>query len=129
MSKILDIEDRLRLEQKKRAKQEKAKKIDAVRKTMQCLRCLARCARCGVQFDTQEIYKRHKGPYRLCSGCEEEFAEFLRVKEQGAQSPWYWHNKEWKALWQSWENYQQALKSYYESPEFLELLSEVEWDR
>ena len=61
MTKVIDIEDRLRLEQKKKAKVEKAKKLEAVRKIMQCSRCLARCARCGIQFDTTEMYKRYPG--------------------------------------------------------------------
>jgi hypothetical protein len=32
-------------------------------------------------------------------------------------------------LWQSWLDYQQALKEYGESPEFVDLVREVEWDR
>ena len=54
MSKVIDIEDRLKLEQKKKARVDKAKKTEAVRKVVQCTRCMARCARCGVQFDTTE---------------------------------------------------------------------------
>ena len=42
MSKVIDIEDRLKLEQKKKAKVDKAKKLEAVRKAIQCTRCLAR---------------------------------------------------------------------------------------
>jgi hypothetical protein len=129
MSKIIDIEKRLRLEQKKKLKVDKAKKLEAVRKIIQCTRCLARCAKCGMQFDTQEMYKRHKGPYRFCASCQEEYDEFLRLKEQGGESPYYWHNQEWQAVWQCWLKYQQALKEYGESVEFIELIREVEWDR
>jgi len=129
MTKVIDIEDRLRLEKKKKTKVEKAKKMEAVRKIIQCTRCLARCARCGIQFDTQEMYKRHKGPYRFCPGCQEEYEGYMRYKESGDESLFYWHNREWRALWQSWLDYQQALRAYGESPEFIDLLREVEWDR
>jgi hypothetical protein len=129
MTKVIDIEDRLRLEQRKKAKVEKAKKLEAVRKMMQCSRCLARCARCGVQFDTTEMYKRYPGPYRLCSFCQEEYDDFLKTIEKGQESPCYWHNREWLALWRSWVDYQQAMKTYAESPEFIDLLREVEQER
>jgi succinate dehydrogenase/fumarate reductase-like Fe-S protein len=62
MSKVIDIEDRLKLEQKKKRKVDKAKKMEAVRKILQCTRCLARCHKCGVQFDTTKMYKRYQGP-------------------------------------------------------------------
>lgn len=129
MTKVIDIEDRLRLEQKKKAKVDKAKKLEAVRKIVQCTRCLARCLKCGVQFDTQEMYQRFKGPYRLCLSCQEEYQEFLRLKGEGGESPYYWHNKEWLEMWQSWLDYQQALKAYGDSAEFIELVREVEWER
>jgi hypothetical protein len=128
MSKVIDIEGRLREEQKKKAKADRAKKMEAVRKIIQCTRCMARCAKCSVQFDTQEMYKRYPGPYRLCAGCQEEYEEFLRLKEGGG-NPYYWQNREWMAIWQSWLDYQEALKAYGESPEFIELVREMEWDR
>ncbi len=129
MSKVIDIEDRLKLEQKKRARVDKAKKTETVRKVVQCTRCLARCARCGIQFDTTEMYKRYPGPYRLCAFCQEEYEDFLRITEKGQESHFYWHNREWLALWQSWIDYQKAMKAYGESPEFIDLVREVELDR
>ena len=110
MSNIIDIEDRIKLEQKKKTKVDRAKKMEAVRKVVQCTRCLARCAKCGVQFETHEMYKRQKGPYRFCPFCQEEYEDFLQIKK-GEESPFYWHNKEWTALWQSWVEYQLAMKS------------------
>jgi Pyruvate/2-oxoacid:ferredoxin oxidoreductase delta subunit len=129
MSKVIDIEDRLKLEQRKKAKVDKAKKLEAVRKTIQCTRCLARCAKCNIQFDTQEMYQRFKGPYRFCASCQEEYEEFVRLRGTEEQSPYYWHNKHWLLVWQAWLDYQQAMKDYGESPEFIELMREVEWDR
>jgi Pyruvate/2-oxoacid:ferredoxin oxidoreductase delta subunit len=129
MSKVIDIEARLKLEQKKRAKVDRAKKVEAVRKIIQCTRCLARCAKCGVQFETNEMYQRFKGPYRFCAACQEEYEDFLRVSEKGEGSPYYWHNQEWVEVWLRWLAFQQALKAYGESAEFIDLIREVEWDR
>ena len=129
MTKIIDIEDRLKLEQKKKRQVEKSKKMDAVRKILQCTRCLARCHKCGVQFDTTRMYKRYQERFRFCESCQEEYDEFVRQKTEGGESPYYWHNQAWLNLWQRWLDYQEALKEDGESPEFIELVREVEWDR
>lgn len=127
MSKVIDLEKRLQQEQKKKGKIEKAKKLEFIRKFLQCKRCLARCSMCGVQFDPQEMYKRYQGPYRFCSSCQEEYDEYRRIKESGEEPGLYYHNKEWLAIWDNWLNYQDSLKKYTESPEFIELLREVDW--
>ncbi len=127
MSKIIDLEKRLQQEQKKKVKVDKAKKLEFIRKFLQCKRCLARCSMCGVQFDPQEMYKRYYGPYRFCSSCQEEYDEYRRVKDSGEETTIYYHNQEWLALWENWLDYQESLKKYTESPEFIELLREVDW--
>ncbi len=127
MSNIIDLEKRLQKEQKKKAKVDKAKKLEFIRKFLQCKRCLARCSMCGVQFDPQEMYKRFQGPYRFCTTCQEEYDEYLRVKESGAETTAYYHNQEWLDIWDYWLKYQEALRHYTESPEFIELLREVDW--
>jgi hypothetical protein len=127
MSNVIDIEKRLQQEQKKKVKVDKAKKLEYIRKFLQCKRCLARCSMCGVQFDSQEMYKRQESPYRFCTGCQEEYQEFMRVKESGEDTTVYWHNEDWLAIWQNWLNYQESLKKYTESPEFIDLLREVDW--
>ena len=129
MSKVIDLEDRLKLEQKKKARVDMAKKTEAVRKVVQCTRCMARCARCGVQFDTTGMYKRYQSQFRFCESCQEEYDEFMRIKAEGGESRCYWHNREWVALWQTWVDYQKAMKAYGESPEFIDLVREVELDR
>jgi hypothetical protein len=129
MTKVIDLEDRLKLEQKKKLKVDKAKKMEAVRKVLQCTRCLARCHKCGMQFDTTGMYKRYQGQFRFCESCQEEYDEFMRLQAEGGESRYYWHNRAWRALWQTWLDYQQALKDYGESTEFIELVREVEWDR
>jgi hypothetical protein len=127
MSNVIDIEKRLQLEQKKKAKVDKGKKLEYIRKFLQCKRCLARCSMCGVQFDPQEMYKRQQSSYRFCSGCQEEYEEFMRVKEKGEDTTYYWHNEEWLAIWENWLKYQESLQKYTESTEFIELLREVDW--
>jgi hypothetical protein len=127
MSKVIDIEKRLQQEQKKKAKIDKSKKLEYIRKFLQCKRCLARCSMCGVQFDSQEMYRRHQGTFRFCSSCQDEYDEFQRVKELGEDTSVYWHNAEWLAIWENWLNYQESLQKYTESSEFIELLREVDW--
>jgi hypothetical protein len=51
------------------------------------------------------------------------------ITKEGGESPYYWHNKEWRQVWESWLNYQRALKNYGDSAEFLELVREVEWEK
>ena len=75
------------------------------------------------------MYKRYSGPYRLCAFCQEEYEDFQRITEKGQESIYYWHNREWVALWQTWVDYQKAMKAYGESPEFIDLVREVEMDR
>lgn len=126
MSKIIDIEERLHQEQKKKAKAERAHKLEFVRRFMQCKRCLARCAVCGIQFDTSDLYRRHPGPFRFCKNCQEDYEEFRRIKA-GGPPKYYWQNQEWLAVWQTWLDYQAAMARYTESNEFIELLREVGW--
>jgi hypothetical protein len=127
MSNVIDIEKRLQQEQKKKAKVDKSKKLEYIRKFLQCKRCLARCSMCGVQFDPQDMYRHHHPLYRFCNGCQEEYEEFLRVKERGEDTSVYWHNDEWLAIWENWVNYQESLQKYTESAEFIDLLREVDW--
>lgn len=126
MSKIIELEERLQQEQKKKSKAEKAKKLEFARRFMQCKRCLARCAVCGIQFDTDDLYRRHPGPFRFCKSCQEEYEEFQRIKAGGKPKA-YWHNKAWLSVWEAWLAYQEAISKYTESPEFIELLREVDW--
>lgn len=128
MSKIIDIEERLKLEQKKKLKVDRTKKLEAVRKILQCTRCLSRCLKCGLHFETQQMYKRYQG-FRFCDSCQEEYEEFLRLSKEGGEATFYWHNRQWLRTWQTWIDYQKALKDYGESPEFLDLVREVEWER
>ncbi len=127
MSNVIDIEKRLQMEQKKKAKVDKSKKLEYIRKFLQCKRCLARCSMCGVQFDPQDMYRRHHSTFRFCSSCQEEYEEFRRVKEKGEDTTVYWHNEEWLAIWENWLNYQESLQRYTESTEFVDLLREVDW--
>lgn len=128
MSKIIDIEERLKLEQKKKLKVDKAKKVEVVRKILQCTRCLSRCVKCGLHFETQQMYKRYTG-FRLCDSCQEEYDEYKRLEQEGGEPRYYWHNREWRRTWRTWLEYQRALKDYGESPEFLDLVREVEWEK
>ena len=127
MSNVIDIEKRLQLEQKKKAKVDKAKKLEFIRKFLQCKRCLARCSMCGVQFDPQDMYKRHHGSFASAAVVRKNMMNFCGSRKKGRIPPYYWHNEEWLAIWENWLNYQESLQKYTESSEFIELLREVDW--
>lgn len=127
MSKIIDIEERLKQEQQKKLQVDRAKKREMVRKILQCTRCLSRCVKCGLHFETQQMYKRYKG-FRFCDSCQEEYDEYLRLTQGQGEPRYPWHNRQWRRTWETWLAYQQALKEYGESPEFLDLVREVEWE-
>lgn len=107
---------------------ERAKKIEALRKMIQCQRCAMKCAKCGVHLDREgREPTRYALPYRFCLNCQEEYDEYRERLEKGTSPPrYYWHNDLWMATWNSWIEHQKALDEYRLSKEFLQLLREVE---
>ena len=106
----------------------KKRKIESLRKTLQCSRCLIRCAKCGAQLGPGErTQSRYATPYVLCTNCQEEYEEY-RARAEGKQKQprYYWHNEAWMKVWESWLEHQRCLEVYRQSKEFLKLLEEVE---
>ncbi|HIC90945.1 MAG TPA: hypothetical protein EYP21_02565 [Syntrophaceae bacterium] len=79
-------------------------------------------------MDTSDIQDTHirKLPFRLCEDCEEEYKEYQARLDGKKAGPFYWRNKEWMAIWKSWIDYQESLRQYRESKEFVMLLNELE---
>lgn len=104
------------------------RKIEALRKTLQCSRCLIRCAKCGAQLGPEERYhNRYAAPYVFCTNCQEEYEEYRALKEGKLKQPrYYWHNEAWMKVWESWLEHQKCLEGYRQSKEFLKLMEEVE---
>jgi len=121
MADVIEIKER----KKRKIDSENIKKIISVKKTMQCTMCTLKCAKCGMQMDTSDTHIR-KLPFGLCQDCEEEYEEYQARLNGGETSPFYWRNKEWMAIWKTWIDYQESLKQYKESKEFMTLLNELE---
>ncbi len=104
------------------------RKIEALRKVLQCTRCLLKCARCGSQLDREgEEPSRYAAPYPFCRSCQDEYEEYReRVDGKQATPRFYWHNDVWMRVWESWLEHQECLDRYRQSKELLQLVQEVE---
>ena len=104
------------------------RKIEALRKMLQCTRCAMKCAKCGNQMDMDgDETARYAVPYPFCRNCQEEYEEYRARTEKRLATPrYYWHNDVWMKAWESWLEHQKALDEYKRSKEFLQLLQEVE---
>lgn len=111
-----------------RSADERARKIEALRKVIQCQRCALKCAKCGTQLDREgQEPAKYVLPYRFCLNCQEEYEEYReRSEKRGASPRYYWHNEHWMNTWRSWLEHQRLLDDYRLSKEFLQLLREVE---
>lgn len=107
---------------------QRTRKIEALRKLIQCQRCAMKCAKCGTQLDTEgQGPAKYVLPYRFCANCREEYEEYRdRVERRQGSPRYYWHNDLWMETWKSWLDHQKLLDEYRMSKEFLQLLREVE---
>ena len=115
---IVKFDECMETEKKKR-KQERIKKLNAMRKIFECTKCALKCARCGTQVAvSQSSSYSGQMPNRFCTSCENEFRDFLNRKRGKSQKDLYWQNQEWMAIWETWIQYQKAMRKYENSDEF-----------
>lgn len=88
MGDIVKFDECIETEEKKR-KQERIKKLTAMRKIFECTKCALKCNRCGTQVDISRTSSYLKEvPYRFCMSCEEEFKDFLdKTKGNSRKGP------------------------------------------
>ena len=55
MSKIISLDDKLKLSSEQRAALERKRKILAVRKVFQCTHCASKCERCGISLERSRL--------------------------------------------------------------------------
>ncbi|MFO8090249.1 MAG: hypothetical protein R6U13_10465 [Desulfatiglandaceae bacterium] len=124
MDNILNIEDLLQTRRRRRELETKTRKVQAVRKLVQCTSCRFRCAMCGgrVEVDDMQPVKFEELDFVLCENCKTDFDDYKAVVEKKLSSDCFWHNKEWVALWSSWIGYQRAIRSFKNSKEFKQLM-------
>jgi hypothetical protein len=121
VAEVIELKDLI----KKKIDSESVEKIASVKKILQCTMCMLKCTKCGTQTDVSEP-SSDELPFRLCPDCKEEYQEYRARLTGNETSSRYWHNREWMAVWDAWIRYQESLKRYTESKEFLMLLEELQ---
>jgi hypothetical protein len=128
MAEVISLENRLRKQKEETLSQEKKKRLDAFRISLQCACCPMKCAKCGSQLEAPQPHIISQAlPLGLCQGCWEEY----RLYEKVAAGPCpvegqdFYHNPEWAGVWKAWLDYQKSLQQYRKSKEFMTLMEEL----
>jgi len=125
MATVIEIEDKKKRKMKA-IDQDRATKASALLKVFECASCYLKCARCGVHLKlNQTQHTASKTPYRFCSTCSEEFAEFQSRMDGDRDKDLYWYNDEWLDMWKAWTGYQKAIKRFLNSKEVIRLRYEL----
>ena len=129
MADIISIDKKLAFVKIKKEAVIRRRKIQSVRKTLQCTQCAFKCERCGIQIDPDSHNEARQDqpiiPYRFCGSCREEYIDYIQCLKGHDDPKAYWHNEAWMDLWRCWINYQSALDGYLKSKEFLTLMDEL----
>jgi len=127
MSKIISLDDKLKLTAEQRDALTHKRKILAVRQVFQCTHCASKCERCGTTIgpENQSHVDNPRVPYNFCDGCAEEYIEYINRLQGKGDSKDYWYNNDWLKVWQTWIQYQGAIDQYLRSKEFRQLLDEL----
>ncbi|HDR13893.1 MAG TPA: hypothetical protein ENN79_00110 [Desulfobacteraceae bacterium] len=125
MDNLLNIEDLLQTRRRRRELENKTRKVQALRKLVQCTSCRLRCAMCGCRVDSGDM--KTSGfedlEFVLCESCRTDFDDYKAAFEKKRVSECFWHNKEWMALWSSWIGYQRSIRGFIDSEEFKQLMN------
>jgi hypothetical protein len=130
MSKIISLDNKLKLSAKEKAAAARRRKIIAVRKVFHCTHCASKCERCGIGLghENQTHVKNTRVPYHFCDSCAEEYIDYIDRLQGRGDSEAFWHNEAWMAVWQNWIEYQGSIDNYLRSKEFRRLLQELRAD-
>jgi hypothetical protein len=130
---VISLDKKLKLQLAEKEALVKKRKIQAVQKVFQCTHCHFKCVKCGAQLEAdaaQEANRPHQRmPYRFCSGCLEEYTDYIeRLKGRG-DPDCYWRNAMWMDLWRAWIDYQNSMDQYMKSKEFVQLMQDLKQSR
>jgi hypothetical protein len=128
MSKVISLDDKLKLSASQRVAVERQRKVAAVRKVFQCTHCASKCDRCGISLGPENhTHGSHpRIPYHFCDSCTEEYVDYIDRLQGRGDPEMYWHNHSWLKVWQAWIEYQGAVDQYLRSKEFKRLLAELQ---
>lgn len=127
MSKVISINDKLKLSDEEKAAVARKRKILAVRKIFQCTQCASKCERCGMTLgpDNRVHADNTRIPYTFCDSCAEEYMDYIDKLQDKGDPEAYWHNDAWLKLWRAWIEYQGSVDHYLHSKEFRRLMEEL----
>lgn len=127
MSKIIPLNDKMKLSAAQKASVLRKQKIMAVRKVFQCTHCASKCERCGISLGMEPAARgdHPRTPYHFCGSCAEEYIDYVNRLQGKGDPEAYWHNHDWLKVWHTWIEYQGATDQYLRSKEFRRLLDEL----
>ncbi|MBT8342877.1 MAG: hypothetical protein HKP58_13760 [Desulfatitalea sp.] len=127
MSKVISLDEKLKMTADQKAAAVQRQKIRAVRQVFQCTQCASKCERCGASLAAafKERESDPKIPYQFCASCTEEYLDYIHCLQGGDDSTAYWHNHQWLKVWQTWIEYQGAVDQYIRTKEFRRLVNEL----
>lgn len=127
MSKVIEINKHIVLEQKKKETAEQLNLAKPLLHFLQCSTCIMKCCRCGSTVDTSMDYSfpPHKVSFTFCSDCKAEYLEYQRSKlNKQITAERSWHNQHWVEMWDAWIAYQKALRKFLMSKEVRDLIEQ-----
>jgi hypothetical protein len=127
MPKVLDLSGYIETEKKKKLDAEEKRILEAARRILVCFTCKMKCTRCGSQVDMPvPASLPPEIPFHLCRTCAEDYLEYARSLRGEEPTSIPWHNQEWQEMWNTWIEYQKALKKFQTSDAVRELLGKTE---
>lgn len=128
MADIIPLDERLDQAQNRQAQRLAEHKRRIVESVLRQIRHDSTCEKCGATVDSRIEAPAERNvqiPYRLCSLCSDEYADFIDRIQGGGDSRRHWQNATWRESWKRWIDYQGSLHSFMASKEFRRLVQEV----
>lgn len=126
MSKVIEIENRIESEKRKKKIADRRRQLAPLIHFLQCSGCRMKCWRCGSQVEELPADASTLNvPFNLCKNCRDEYLEYQLSKENAADKEILWHNSEWEAMWEKWIDYQTAVQRFHRSQEVRDLFKDL----
>jgi len=134
VANVISLDEKLKRVEREKTASSRRRKIQAVQKVLQCTHCAFKCEKCGTQITGDDDPGADRTdhphlPYRFCSGCAEEYLDYIQRLKGKGDPDCYWHNYAWMDLWKAWIDYQGCMDRYLKSKGFVRLMQELKQTR